>query len=131
MNIAPNTYVELISKSKIRYGGTFVSATPETISLVNLRSYGTEDRECMHQVEPSENVYSSMTFKISNIEQYKTDKWNSVHLHKYGQYLDVKIPDYEYEFEDQNRNTPDFESLQINCKKYYDSKKSFYDDFNR
>lgn len=131
MNIQINAPIELISKSKIRYIGTLTKQTKETITIINVKSYGTEERECLHFVEPSDNTYEIMTFKICNIEHYRTDKWRSFNKQKYGQFLDCKIPDFEYEFEDQSRTQLDKEELEEQSKTFYDAKKSFFDDFNR
>jgi len=98
---------------------------------LNVQSFGTEDRESLHLVEPSTNVYNIMTFKTDNVEKYKIDnKWKSLKK-KYGLGLDAKIPDHDYEFEEHNRQEMSEDELKNDSKKFYDSKKSFYDNFSR
>lgn len=131
MNIKPNTFIEVISKSKIRYTGTLQTINADTFTLTNVRSFGTEERECLHPVECSDNTYSIMTFKVANIISYKTDKWKVLNKNSYGQFLDVQIPEYDYEFEEQTKEVIDVEALKEGSKKFYDKEKSFYDNFNR
>lgn len=73
MKLNPNTTLEIISKSEIRYQGQFKSLNnePHSITLLNVRSFGTEDRNPVHVVEKSSNIYETMTFKLINLKCFR------------------------------------------------------------
>ncbi|KAI6241120.1 FFD and TFG box motif protein [Aphelenchoides fujianensis] len=62
--------VSLISMLDIRYEGTLYTLNTEekTLTLAQVRSYGTEDRQAPCAVEPAENVYQYVVFKAANVK---------------------------------------------------------------
>ncbi|XP_022103384.1 protein LSM14 homolog A-like isoform X2 [Acanthaster planci] len=62
--------ISLISQAKIRYEGCLYSISPEesTITLSNVRSFGTENRETTRHVPPGNEVYSLIIFKAGDIK---------------------------------------------------------------
>eukprot|EP01063_Lacrimia_lanifica_P010123 TRINITY_DN1687_c0_g1_i4.p2 TRINITY_DN1687_c0_g1~~TRINITY_DN1687_c0_g1_i4.p2 ORF type:complete len:356 (+),score=144.05 TRINITY_DN1687_c0_g1_i4:75-1142(+) len=62
--------IRLISNSGIRYEGTLCSIDPvaNTVSLEKVRMFGTEGRQVEHQIPPSDILYSSITFRGSDIK---------------------------------------------------------------
>ncbi|KAM0674274.1 Protein LSM14 A [Gurleya vavrai] len=113
MNITElNKEIEIISKSQIRYKGKIQSFDKLSgiILLTSVRAFGTEERECLHKVSKSSNVYDSLTFKVSNIQFYKTkDNWENVENYREKQEVrettneDYKIKE-KFENENMRRN---------------------------
>ncbi|KAI6198139.1 hypothetical protein M3Y94_01309300 [Aphelenchoides besseyi] len=62
--------VSLISMLEIRYEGTLYTLNTEekTLTLSQVRSYGTEDRPVACPVEATENVYQYVVFKAANVK---------------------------------------------------------------
>lgn len=62
--------ISLISKSEIRYEGILyaLDLIEATISLANVRSFGTEDRPTIRPVAGKEEIYEFIIFKGSDIK---------------------------------------------------------------
>lgn len=143
-----NKEIEIISKSEIRYIGRIetINQIEETLNLVEVRSFGTEDRDSLHFVSPSVNIYSSVLFKFMNLKYYKIDgTWLDISniytkntviksmvpkTKKNNRYLEVTVPDDEYELcVEENRERMSENELKKSSKKYYDQSGGFYDNF--
>ncbi|XP_059469435.1 protein LSM14 homolog B isoform X2 [Neocloeon triangulifer] len=65
--------ISLISKADIRYEGRLFTVDPQecTIALSNVRSFGTEDRECSFPVSPQNQIYDYILFRGSDIKDIR------------------------------------------------------------
>ncbi|KAG8222464.1 hypothetical protein J437_LFUL002199 [Ladona fulva] len=65
--------ISLISKSDIRYEGRLFTVDPHecTIALAQVRSFGTEDRECTFPVAPQNEIYDYILFRGSDIKDIR------------------------------------------------------------
>lgn len=66
--------ISLISNSDIRYVGTLheINSENSTVSLRNVRSYGTEGRKGgMGDLPPSDSVYEFIVFRGSDVKDLK------------------------------------------------------------
>jgi hypothetical protein len=68
-NLPFNSKISLITKSQIRYEGilTGVNTDDSTITLTNVKSFGTEDRETDNAIYSSGSVYEYMIYHASDI----------------------------------------------------------------
>ncbi|QUC16464.1 uncharacterized protein UV8b_00705 [Ustilaginoidea virens] len=70
--------ISLISKSDIRYVGTLheINSDDSTVSLENVRSYGTEGRRGRPQEEisPSDQVYEYIVFRGSDVKDLRIEE---------------------------------------------------------
>lgn len=62
--------VSLVSNSEIRYEGILyaMDITHATISLSDVRSFGTEDRPTARPVPPKDEIYKFIMFKGSDVK---------------------------------------------------------------
>lgn len=76
-----NSNVSLISKALIRYEGTLFSINPQeaTITLSNVKSYGTEDRRVDKFLEPKDTLFEYIIFKANDIKELIVDEPVSDH----------------------------------------------------
>jgi protein LSM14 len=66
--------ISLISNSNIRYVGTLheINSEKSTVSLKQVRSYGTEGRRNgLDEIPPSEGVYEFIVFRGSDVKDLK------------------------------------------------------------
>ncbi|OAG14153.1 hypothetical protein CC77DRAFT_573518 [Alternaria alternata] len=69
--------ISLISKSDIRYVGTLVEINSEasTVSLDNVRSFGTEGRKGgKDEYPPSDVVYEQIVFRGSDVKDLRIEE---------------------------------------------------------
>ncbi|TBU20787.1 Scd6-like Sm domain-containing protein [Hamiltosporidium tvaerminnensis] len=120
MIIKKNTCVEIISASNIRYVGTLNESDDKMITLLNVKNFGTEDREARIKVPSSNKIYDYMIFKKENVQQM-----TPVNKYLYGFYdnssQEIKKTS-NLKNEDSTHNNKDNNDL-IN------SQKTFYDNF--
>lgn len=71
-----NSNVSLISNASIRYEGTLYSINPQeaTITLSNVRSYGTEDRKVEKFLAPKDTLFEYIIFKANDIKELIVDE---------------------------------------------------------
>ncbi|XP_038070284.1 protein LSM14 homolog A-like isoform X2 [Patiria miniata] len=62
--------ISLISQARIRYEGLLHSINPEesTVTLAEVRSFGTEGRDALRHVPPGDEIYSLIIFKAGDIK---------------------------------------------------------------
>ncbi|EPR78374.1 hypothetical protein SLOPH_240 [Spraguea lophii 42_110] len=67
--------IELLSKSLVRYSGTFKSFdnVKDILQLQNVSSFGTEDRKSKIFVAVSKTIYPYINFKLENIDRIIID----------------------------------------------------------
>lgn len=174
MEIIEDTIIEVISKSEIRYKGSFktFNSHTKTIILHSVRSFGTENRKTLHIVEKSPNIYETVSFRLKNLKCFKNadNEWVDIYdicnfinkqpedpqeelqnneyllfdrkrekrasmrfynAQKTIEQMNVVIPDEEYNYSigEYEKEKVDEIDLERESKKYYDSKRSFYDNF--
>ncbi|KAG4304166.1 hypothetical protein PORY_002347 [Pneumocystis oryctolagi] len=70
-----NSKISLISRSDIRYTGILhdINSKDSTISLQNVRSFGTEGRKGnpKEEIPPSDNVFEYIVFRGSDVKDLK------------------------------------------------------------
>jgi len=71
-----NSNVSLISKASIRYEGTLYSINPQeaTITLSNVKSYGTEERKVDKFLAPKDTLFEYIIFKANDIKELIVDE---------------------------------------------------------
>ena len=75
-----NTLVSIITKSDVRYEGTLfnINPTEQTLTLINVKSLGTEGRRPGNEISCSQEIFSSIVFKGNDIKDLqvieKTEK---------------------------------------------------------
>jgi len=71
-----NSNVSLISKASIRYEGTLYSINPQeaTITLSNVKSYGTEERKVEKYLAPKDTLFEYIIFKANDIQELIVDE---------------------------------------------------------
>jgi len=71
-----NSNVSLISKASIRYEGTLFSIDPHesTITLSNVKSFGTEDRQVDKFLAPKDTLFEYIIFKANDIKELIVDE---------------------------------------------------------
>lgn len=62
--------ISLISNADIRYVGVLheINSQESTVSLRNVRSYGTEGRRGGNEIPPSDNIYEFIVFRGSDVK---------------------------------------------------------------
>ncbi|KAL2024123.1 hypothetical protein VTK56DRAFT_9903 [Thermocarpiscus australiensis] len=70
--------ISLISRSDIRYVGTLhnINSDDSTVSLENVRSYGTEGRKANpeDEVPPSDQVYEYIVFRGTDVKDLRIEE---------------------------------------------------------
>ncbi|EXU99497.1 LSM domain protein [Metarhizium robertsii] len=70
--------ISLISKSDIRYAGTLheINSDESTVSLENVRSFGTEGRRGRpeEEISPSDQVYEYIVFRGSDVKDLRIEE---------------------------------------------------------
>ncbi|KAG5436995.1 hypothetical protein PCANB_001270 [Pneumocystis canis] len=73
-----NSKISLISRSDIRYSGILheINSKDSTISLQNVRSYGTEGRKGnpKEEIPPSDNVFEYIVFRGSDVKDLRIEE---------------------------------------------------------
>ncbi|KAI5456372.1 Scd6-like Sm domain-containing protein [Mariannaea sp. PMI_226] len=78
--------ISLISKSDIRYVGTLheINSDESTVSLENVRSFGTEGRKGRpeEEISPSDQVYEYIVFRGSDVKDLRIEEHPSIKENK-------------------------------------------------
>ncbi|RSL97134.1 hypothetical protein CDV31_013156, partial [Fusarium ambrosium] len=78
--------ISLISKSDIRYVGTLheINSDESTVSLENVRSFGTEGRKGRpeEEIAPSDQVYEYIVFRGSDVKDLRIEEHPSIKENK-------------------------------------------------
>lgn len=105
LNFCKSSAIEIISKSQIRYKGTlkYYDKINKAFVVINVKSMGTEDRNCIYKISESNNLYDTLSFKVDNIDRYKTgNEWISFDAHIIKSKADND--DYSHNNSSQNAN---------------------------
>lgn len=85
-NTSPSSRISLISKSDIRYVGTLheINSDESTVSLENVRSFGTEGRKGKpdEEIAASDQVYEYIVFRGSDVKDLRIEEQPAVKENK-------------------------------------------------
>ncbi|KAI5172861.1 hypothetical protein NEFER03_1877 [Nematocida sp. LUAm3] len=118
--------IGVVTKTEVRYSGTFSSYNKEKASLVLTKviSHGTEQREASLFIPGSKQIYEYIALKLENIVRYKVKKeW--IYLGEKRPIKDplhksITVPDTEYDF---TKNSAEL----LKLKKHKKKRESSYD----
>lgn len=125
-----NTSVSIITKSDVRYEGTLFNINPneQTLTLINVKSYGTEGRRPGNEISGSQEIFSSIVFKGNDIKDLQVIEKTEVKEAAPKKETHEKKNQEDFDFARMNEK---FEKLSIQnneAKKFGKYKKSLFFD---
>ena len=110
-----NTLVSIITKSEVRYEGTLFNINPaeQTLTLINVKSNGTEGRRPGNEISGSQEIFSSIVFKGNDIKDLQVIEKTEIKEVPEKKVVEKKKVSEEFDFARMNEK---FEKLSVQSK---------------